>query len=559
MIAARKLAQRTRRAGFETRAAEALQGRFTFLGRTVDLGHEPDWRSARLCDVPRLWRFQLEYHEWLLDLAACADMNPGDVPSESVWHCVQRWIETWTGATERSAGDAWHPYCISRRLPVWLSLWAWNAPPAAMQPLVARSVLAQAAFLSRRLETDLGGNHLLENLRALALAGVACDDGAGHPWLEQVSRLLPRECREQVLPHGEHFERSPMYHWQMIDVLWDIRDVTVRRSPPLSTLCGELVERMERCATDLLHPDGGIPLLGDSVFGDVATPVQTRLRSSITMNRVAADFSARRIGDYWSFQDGADFLLFDAGPVGPDHLPAHAHADLLTLEASAGGCRLFVDSGTFDYEDSVMRQYCRSTAAHNTLEIDGENQCDVWSRFRMGRRGWPGRLQVGETDGFAWARATHNAYRHLRVPTVGRWIACRPALPWLIVDWAVGTGTHQLTNRLHLHPDVRVRSQSSLCVHLELDTTSYFLTGLGPGRLTIAEGWYCPAFGCRIRNAVLQWDVTCPLPAAVGWCLSREPISTAPTLDVTSETVEVRLPRDGSEQRFRVPVSPTCD
>jgi uncharacterized heparinase superfamily protein len=350
-----------------------------------------------------------------------------------------------------------------------------------------------------------------------------------------------------------------MYHWQMIDVLSDIRDVTVRRSPPVSMLCGELVERMERCATDLLHPDGEIPLLGDSVFADVPSAVQTRSRSSFTRNRVAAKARAHRFGSYWSFHDGADFLLFDAGPVGADHLPAHAHADLLTLEVSVGGRRLFVDSGTFDYEDSAMRQYCRSTAAHNTLEIDGQNQCDVWSRFRMGRRGWPGRLQFGETDGFAWARATHNAYRHLQVPAVGRWIACQSAFPWLIVDWAVGTGTHQLTNRLHLHPDVRVRSQTSQGVHLELDKASYFVTGLGTGRLTIAEGWYCPEFGRRFRNAILQWDVACELPAAVGWCLSHEPIGTAPTLKVTSETVEVRLPRDGSEQRFRVPVSPMCD
>jgi hypothetical protein len=96
-------------------------------------------------------------------------------------------------------------------------------------------------------------------------------------------------------------------------------------------------------------------------------------------------------------------------------------------------------------------------------------------------------------------------------------------------------------------------------VRLELDKASYFVTGLGPGRLAIAEGWYCPEFGCRIRNAVLQWDVACQLPAAVGWCLSREPIGTAPTLEVTSETVEMRLLREGSEQRFRVPVSPMFD
>ena len=106
-------------------------------------------------------------------------------------------------------------------------------------------------------------------------------------------------------------------------------------------------------------------------------------------------------------------------------MPAHAHADLLTFEASFGGRRLFVDSGVFNYEDDAMRRYCRSSAAHNVLQIDGHDQCDMWSRFRMGYRGWPTGLECGQTHGFHWARAAHNAYRRLGVPKLGRWLACR--------------------------------------------------------------------------------------------------------------------------------------
>jgi uncharacterized heparinase superfamily protein len=157
------------------------------------------------------------------------------------------------------------------------------------------------------------------------------------------------------------------------------------------------------------------------------TPPGDARWSSTTRSAAAA--AARRVGDYWTWRHERDYLLFDAGPVGPDHLPAHAHADLLNIEISIDGRRFVVDSGVFDYEDGPMRRYCRSTAAHNALEIDGASQCDMWSRFRMGHRGWPTSLFTGSEGGFDWTSAAHNAYRRLGAPTVGRWIACRPGGP----------------------------------------------------------------------------------------------------------------------------------
>src|SRR5262249_49892141 len=154
----------------------------------------------------------------------------------------------------------------------------------------------------------------------------------------------------------------------------------------------------------------------------------------------------RRTGDYWVWRNGGDFFLMDAGPVGADHLPAHAHSDLLTIEASSAGRRLVVDSGAYAYRDDELRRYCRSTAAHNVLQVDDRGQCDPWSRFRMGYRGRPTGLETGRTGQFDWARSSHNAYRRVGVPKVGRWVACRPGGPWLIVDWVIGEGQHRLSD-----------------------------------------------------------------------------------------------------------------
>lgn len=51
-------------------AGRILKGCFQFLNEERRLGNPVDWRLAGSPDVPRLWRFHLHDHGFLLDLAA---------------------------------------------------------------------------------------------------------------------------------------------------------------------------------------------------------------------------------------------------------------------------------------------------------------------------------------------------------------------------------------------------------------------------------------------------------------------------------------------------------
>ena len=166
-----------------------------------------------------------------------------------------------------------------------------------------------------------------------------------------------------------------------------------------------------------------------------------------------------------------------------------------------------------------MRRYCRSTAAHNVLQIDDCEQCDMWSRFRMGYRGWPSEMATGTAHGFHWAHAHHNAYRRIAVPMVGRWVACRPGGPWICVDWARGTGVKKLTSWLHFHPDAEVSLERDQ-LRLKIDGRVMWLRYLSQGRLDLVSGWYCPDFGVRLRAPVARWTAHMPLPTFCGWYLS---------------------------------------
>ncbi|MCE5269944.1 heparinase II/III family protein [bacterium] len=69
------------------------------------------------------------------------------------------------------------------------------------------------------------------------------------------------------------------------------------------------------------------------------------------------------------------FLRFECGHWGAPPCHAHAHADRLSFSLFIDGLPFLVDPGTGAYlDDPALREYLRSTAAHNTLSLDGRSQ-----------------------------------------------------------------------------------------------------------------------------------------------------------------------------------------
>ena len=134
-------------------------------------------------------------------------------------------------------------------------------------------------------------------------------------------------------------------------------------------------------------------------------------------------------------------LIFDCGPLGPDYQPGHGHCDVLSYELSLQGQRVVVDTGVSTYEPGPERSYERSTAAHNTLRIDGEEQAEIWASFRVGRRPRVGQMRGGSNGGFPFLSGEHDAYRRLGV-VHARTILLLPPDTWIVVDLLSGTGSH---------------------------------------------------------------------------------------------------------------------
>jgi Heparinase II/III-like protein/Heparinase II/III N-terminus len=114
-------------------------------------------------------------------------------------------------------------------------------------------------------------------------------------------------------------------------------------------------------------------------------------------------------------------VVFDCGPLGMGALAAHAHADALSFTLRASGRDVLVDPGTYDYFSyPKWREYFRSTRAHNTVVIDGQNQSEMLGLFLWGRRAEARCVSWEATEAGGRVIGEHDGYTSLPDPVTHR-------------------------------------------------------------------------------------------------------------------------------------------
>jgi uncharacterized heparinase superfamily protein len=375
------------------------------------------------------------------------------------------------------------------------------------------SLYQQAAFLHRNVESYHPGNHLLENAKALIFAGCYFGDyGEAPKWLRKGLSIYREETPLQVLSDGGYFERSPMYHALMLEGYLDVINILPQGHPDLFPLI-ESAKLMSDFIYSVSHPDGNIALFNDTTQ-EIALPTEKLLQYSQDILGYKAEKKDRfDESGYYIHESPNVYLIVDGGPIGPDFLPAHAHADIFSFELSLMRLPIIVDSGVFDYQSGDMRSYVRGTRAHNTVCIDSTDQAECWGSFRVARRFPPygvsfqrngkGHKFEGRFDGYA--RLIGDGVIHART------IICDDDQREIVIqDVIEGKGTHLVESLFHLHPEVSVEQQGGHVV-LRRDGLHCLFEAEGQS-ISLEDGWYCPEFGLRIANRVIVVGGKCALP-----------------------------------------------
>lgn len=474
----------------DNRADAIRKGALRFFNVEKRVGFPPRWDCP---ESPRLWQYNLHYFEWLWAL----DYEDAKIT-------VLDWIEKHPPARE---AVGWEPYPTSLRLMNWCAVFfskcreTTEADHDFLHKLWV-SVVHQGDWLMRHLETHQLGNHYLENGAALAFIGSCFAGEQAGKWFRRGCHILKAQIPEQIPPDGMHFELTPGYHCRVTHVL---AMLVATGNDRLKALLAAPLARMMKALDIVCHPDGRISLLSDSAFGIYNEPDQLKSLCRKLLGDRSTELPASQgcfalpDAGYYGWRDlEGNYIICDFGKVGPDHIPGHGHADIFSFELSLRGHRVIVDSGVGDYDVSETRRYCRSTAAHNTVEVDGKDQCEMWAAFRVARRGYPRDIKwEPSATGFSIS-GWHDGYRRLSGrPVHSRRIEWGPRKGLVITDRITSASVVKAVSRLYLHPACKVTSLREGRVEIGFPGGCAEVVSTSKSLLEIEEGACFRQFGMR--------------------------------------------------------------
>lgn len=508
------------------RCLGVLSGRFRFLGveRRFDT---MDWRTRH---VSHLWSYQLHGFGFARDLAVAFLEAPAPEIAARYAAAFAQLATSWVEQTADGRGDGWEPYPVAVRVVNWVHALVLldEALEAPVKERLYASLHRQLAFLARRLEWHILANHLQKNFTALYIGSMLFEGPRAARWRRVGREGTWAQLREQVLPDGGHYERSPMYHALALQDFLEAVSVAIEVGEEVPVEARLRLQSMVAALHVLARPGGALHLLNDSAEGMSPPPSFLRARAGV-MGVGGTDphgpSSLPNTGYFAHATPRGGRLLVDCGAPGPAYQPGHGHCDLLSFELDIGDRPIVVDSGVHGYDGDPFREYVRSTRAHNTVMIAGKEQSEVWGTFRMARRATVEGARASVVDrkvGGAGARHYHfeGAYR----PYHDRGAVHHRAIGFsddelVVTDVVEGAAGATLESFVHFHPDVAL-TRAPRGEHESVIDARWMAWPGHPSRATVepfgvdevdevrgakdpVQGWHCPEFGKAIEQSVL--------------------------------------------------------
>ncbi|MFM9328870.1 alginate lyase family protein [Paenibacillus mesotrionivorans] len=383
----------------------------------------------------------------------------------------------------------WDPLSVGVRLFVlpepFMALFASSAFEPEVKMMLIKSFHQHGVYTRNYHATH--GNHVCMQLRGLITLSLLLPElKASRDWLAYGMKELPGYIRQNVYEDGVQFEASPNYHQVVMRDLYELVALLKKLDIP-AVEYSRTLEKMFEVLMHLMTPEGQLPRFGDT---DVLSPQDLRAVMSLgayifnrpdfkylgckelpfsLLWRVGPDAPERYgklearapqataarfpVGGYLiSRQNWSSEALYMAARAGVG-VAGHAHADTLSVIASAGGRELLVDSGIGLFEWNKERKYVLSTRAHNTVVVDGGDQ-HVRSAHWNTPQTAPCRIwDFRSTEGYDYWLASHYGYTRYDDPVIhSRKVLYVKHRYWLIVDLLEAQDQHVYEQYFHLSP-----------------------------------------------------------------------------------------------------------
>lgn len=317
--------------------------------------------------------------------------------------------------------------------------------------------VASGKFIESRLSThSSAGNHLVVEAVGLFWIGKSLETrDIGKNWVAKARQILLRQVPRQINPDGSNQEQCFWYLGFVLDALFHYFLLEGKEHIPLPIW--QRVESMLEFISAMTTYEGLFPDYGDRDDGFIfrvrgeynQSPFPGLLyigaiyynrpdwlkNSSTGKERSAFWFKSEIISVIESeaskhqphptktpsaklFKDGGMTLmkrdkgkmLFRHSRLGLGNTCGHGHADALSITFSWQDIPVLIDLGSGQYNgDQDIRNFFRSTIAHNTIEIDKKNQAQIIGSFLWKKTYNTSLIKIGN-DPALHSEASHDGY-----------------------------------------------------------------------------------------------------------------------------------------------------
>jgi Heparinase II/III-like protein/Heparinase II/III N-terminus len=505
-------------------------------------------------NVKQVWEMSRHHH---LTVLAAAWWLTADERYATA--CAEQ-LRSWWRANPYLSGIHWtNGIEVGVRLLSWvwirrlLDEWPKVADLFEHDPDAVRQIEWHQEYLAAFPSHDSSANNhvLAEAAGSLAAACAFPWYSRSQRWRRDAAALLERELAANTFPSGLNRELATDYHRFVLELALVAGVEADAAGVPLSSGTWQRIGAMLDAAAAVLDVAGrpprqgdgdegrglvvddpdldpwavalgcGATLLGPAPWWPVVTgSVQAAVLGGLGRPRTV-DRAPRRPD---AFPDAGLVLLrtppgdgpeiwcrCDGGPHGFLSIAAHAHADALSVEVRHDGVDVLADPGTYCYHgEPGWRQWFRSTAGHNTLEVAGADQSASGGPFLWASHAVARVLECRtEGDRRTWV-AEHDGYRRLPVPATHRRSVSLDAdsSTLTVVDTLAVEGDVPVRLSWHLGPDVTASLDGSvahLSWHVDGEVRTATLQvppelrwSAHRGEEDPIQGWYSPGFGRRV-------------------------------------------------------------
>jgi hypothetical protein len=511
--------------------------------------------SKKIGDIKYIW--EINRNLFLLTLAlAYKKFN-----NKKYLLKYELYLKSWLDQNEFMKGVNW---CSSLELGIRLINWVFcwllinNDLDEELKVRWLDSIYRHCWFIERNLSSySSANNHLIGEISGLFAASTVFPGfNKSFKWQNLSYRKLVQECERQNYPDGVNKEQAVSYQQFVLDFLIIAGLIGRTNNKHFPPEYWYRIEKMLEYLYALEDSNGNIPQIGDEDDGFVVDLNQKEFGTYRSLLNTGAyifnrnDFLKDRrhlddktffflsLGGYdtgsklkkientvYKFPDGGYYILgtnfkkkreqkliFDCGPHGYLSISAHGHADALSFTFFADGKPVFIDPGTYAYHvNEKWRNYFRSTKAHNTLTIDGQNQSEITGNFMWGYKATANLVEYKEHYS---AKGTHDGYMRLKdkVKHTREITYNKKNNFWEITDEISCAGKHKAVLFFHCSPKCKVIGKNK---HYKIifpggvcsfKIQSNMEVSLHKGEEDSCLGWYSPAYNLKIATTTIKLE-----------------------------------------------------